>query len=186
MRYRFDKIQMAPREPWPASWTFAGKPVAGTEHPYAVTDRNLLRKNQWEFVVRVPKEARGRIEVRPTRVPDDKAWAGLDRRGLTFMPATRRGYTSYRYCQLSLPSADGTASRHVVHRAEATRLPYWLRDLKSVRNKITVTTTRARDGDTLIVLAPRDDYEAMIRIYVATKAWVLKSGKGPAARRPRK
>lgn len=183
MRYRFEKIQMAPREPRSASWTFAGQPVAGVEYPYALTDRNLSRQNQWEFVVRVPKETKGRIEVRPTRVPDVKAWAGLDRRGLTFMPATRRGYTSYRYCQLSLPAADGTASRHVVHRAEVSRLPYWLRDLKSLRNKITVTTTRGRDGDTLVVLAPRDDYEAMIRIYVASKAWVLKSGKGAVAAR---
>jgi hypothetical protein len=178
MRYRFDKLDLSPREARSASWTFAGQAVAGTEYPFALTDRNLRRQNQWEFVVRVPKESKGRIEVRPARVPDDKAWAGLDRRGLMFMPATRRGYTSYRYCQLSLPSNDGKASRHIVRRADASRLPYWIRDLKGLRNKLTVTTTRARDGDSLVILVPRDDYQAMVRTYVATKAWVLKAGKG--------
>ena len=124
MRYRYDKLDLSPREARSASWTFAGQAVAGTEYPFALTDRNLRRQNQWEFVVRVPKGPKGRIEVRPSRVPDDKAWAGLDRRGLTFMPATRRGYTSYRYCQLSLPSNDGKASRHIVHssRCEPTAL----------------------------------------------------------------
>jgi hypothetical protein len=179
MRYRFEKLEFTPRETRSASWTFAGKPVAGTEYPYAVTDHNLARQNQWEFVVRVPKDPKGRIEVRPTLVPDSRTWAGLDRRGLTFMRANRRGYTRYRYCQLSLPSDDGTASRHVMSRDQVQELPYWLRDLRPrwLRNKITVTTTRGRDDQTLVVLVPRDDHEAMIRMYMATKAWVLKSGK---------
>ena len=180
MRYRFDKLELIPREPRTASWTFGTKPVTGTEHPYALTDHNLPRKNQWEFVVRVPKDPKGRIEVRPTLVPDTKAWAGLDRRGLTFMRANRRGYTRYRYCQLSLPSNDGKASRHIMNRAHVDSLPYWIRDLRPrwLKNKITVTTTRARDDQSLVVLVPRDDHEAMIRMYVATKAWVLKAGKG--------
>jgi len=180
MRYRFDKLELSPREPRSASWTFGTKPVTGIEYPFALTDHNLRRQNQWEFVVRVPRDPKGRIEVRPTRVPDDRAWAGLDRRGLTFMPGTRRAYTRYRYCQLSLPSDDGTASRHVMTRDQLARLPYWIRDLRPrwLRNKITVTTTRARDDHSLVILVPRDDYPAMIRMYVATKAWVLKAGKG--------
>ena len=44
-----------------------------------------------------------------------------------------------------------------------------------------MTTTRARDGDSLVILVPRDDYQAMVRTYVASKAWVLKAGKGVRA-----
>jgi hypothetical protein len=179
MRYRFDKLELTPRERRSASWTFGTKPVTGIEHGYGLTDHNLTRQNQWEFVVRIPKDPKGRIEVRPMHVPDDRAWAGLDRRGLTFMPATRRGYTGYRYCQISLPSNDGKASRHVMHRDQIDRLPYWIRDLgpKLLRNKITVTTTRAKDDHSLVALVRRDDYQAMIAMYMATKAWVLKAGK---------
>ena len=31
------------------------------------------------------------------------------------------------------------------------------------------------DGHALVILVPRDDYEGMIALYLATKAWVLKS-----------
>ncbi len=184
MRYRYEKVEITSREPRLASWTFGREAVAGTEYPYRVIDGNLARQNQWEFVVRVPKDVRGRIEVRPTRVPDVKIWAGLDRRGLTFMPGTRRGYTGYRYCQVSLPGDDGRASRHVMRRADIDRLPYWIRDLRPrrLRDKATVTTTRGRDGDTLVALVPRDDQRAMILMYLATKAWVLRAGKAVAVK----
>src|ERR1041385_8398185 len=64
-RYRLDRIAVAPATSRPASWTFAGDAVRGTEHTYLVTDNNFPARNTWEFLVRVPEDPRGRIEVRP-------------------------------------------------------------------------------------------------------------------------
>lgn len=176
MRYRPDLLAFVAGEPRSATWTFAGTKVAGREHPYAVTDRNHPSRNRWEFVVRVPKSPGGRVEVRPTQVPNDDAWAGLERYGLTFMPATRPGFTRFRYCLISFPRTDGGGTRRVLHRGDERSLPYWIRKLGRVRAKETVRTTRGTDGHALVLLAPRDDHEKMIAAYFATKAWVLKAG----------
>jgi hypothetical protein len=177
MRYSFDKLAFVAGERRPATWTFAGKKVAGHEHSYAVTDRNHTARNRWEFVVRVPHVAGGRIEVRPVQVPNDDAWATLDRYGLTFMPATRPGYTKDRYCLVSFPKTDGSGTRSVLHQGDQAKLPYWLRHLgRRLIRKDKVRSTRGTDGHALVVLVPRDDYEGMIAMYLATKAWVLKSG----------
>jgi hypothetical protein len=176
MRYRFDKLAFVAGERRSATWTFAGTKVAGHEYPYAVTDRNHVSRNRWEFVVRVPHAAAGRIEVRPVQVPNDDAWAGLDRYGLTFMPATRPGYTRDRYCLLSFPRTDGGGTRSVMHQGEESKLPYWLRHLgRRLCRKDKVRSTRGTDAHALVILVPRDDYERMIALYLATKAWVLKS-----------
>lgn len=176
MRYRFDKLAFVAGEPRSANWTFAGAKVTGREHPFAVTDHNHVSRNRWEFVVRVPQAASGRIEVRPAQVPNDDAWAGLDRYGLTFMPATRKGYTQYRYCLVSFPRTDGGGTRLVAHHGDESTLPYWLRQLRRrVLRKDKVRSTRGTDAHALVILVPRDDYEGMIALYLATKAWVLKS-----------
>lgn len=176
MRYQFDKLAIVPGETRAATWTFAGAKVSGQEWSYAVTDRNHTQRNRWEFVVRVPQVAAGRIEVRPTQVPNDNAWAILDRYGLTFMPATRPGYTRYRYCLVSFPRTDGGGTRHVLHRGDESQLPYWLRHRRpKLKPKEAVRATRGTDGHALVALVPRDDYEGMIALYMATKAWVLKA-----------
>jgi hypothetical protein len=181
MRYRPDRLARVRGDPRPATWTFAGTKVSGLEFPFVVTDGNFPRRNRWEFVVRVPKAAAGRIEVRPTQVPNDEAWAGLDRYGLTFMPATKPGFTRFRYCLLSFPRTDGGGTRRVLHHGDEATLPYWIRQLgRRVRTKAAVRTTRGTDAHALVVLTPRDDYEEMIALYMATKAWVLKSGKAAA------
>ena len=43
-RYRLDRVEVAPLGSRPASWTFAGEAVRGTEHTYVVMDRNLTSK----------------------------------------------------------------------------------------------------------------------------------------------
>jgi hypothetical protein len=178
MRYQLDKLAIVPGERRSATWTFAGTKVSGQEYSYAVTDRNHTQRNRWEFVVRVPNAAKGRIEVRPTQVPNDEAWAALDRYGLTFMPATRPGYTQYRYCLISFQRTDGQGTRQIVHRGDESKLPYWLRQLHPrLKTKETVRTTRGTDGHALVALVPRDDHERMIGLYMATKAWVLKARK---------
>jgi hypothetical protein len=176
MKYRRSRLDMRAGTPRAATWTFAGTTVTGYEYPYTVTDKNFSQRNEWQFVVREPKAITGRVEVRPVSVPNDRAYAGLDRRGLTFRRATIDGYTQFRYCPVSLPRTDGKGTRVLVRRGERTGLPHFVRDLGwRLRLKQTVRRTRGTDGNTQVALVRINDHEAMIGIYMATKAWVLKA-----------
>lgn len=111
------------------------------------------------------------------RAPNDSALAALDRRSLTFMPATNPRYRAYRYCQLSLADPAGQRTRRVVRRTDKRVLPYWLRDLGwRLKQKTTVRRTRGTDGDSLAALVGSEDHRMMICLFLGTKAWVLKRG----------
>jgi hypothetical protein len=173
-RYRIDRVEVFPVDSRPASWTFAGSPVRGTEFVYLVNDTNLAGRNQWEFLVRVPGERNGRVEVRPRTVPNVSAWAELPDRSLTFMAATRGAAKGRWYCQVALADAAGEKSKAVVRADQKDELPHWFNDLAShMRRKETVKPTRGTDGNALVVLVPAGDHTAMIRLFFATKVWIL-------------
>jgi hypothetical protein len=173
--YKLDRIDVEPTGTSRSAWTFAGRMVRGVEHRYDVTDRNSTSRNKWSFVVRVPHDAHGRVEVRPVATPGDRSYAGLDRRAITFMRATRPGYTAFRYCPLSLADPSGESSRVIARASDKRRLPAWLRGLgRRLKKKDTVRTTRGTDGGTLVALVRPDDHQFMIAMFMATKAWVLK------------
>ena len=101
-RYQLARIHVAPVDARPASWTFAGDAVRGTELAYTVTDNNFPSRNQWQFIVRVPRERGARVEVRPRTTPALKVWEELTDRSLTFLPATRGPTRGKWYCQVAL------------------------------------------------------------------------------------
>ena len=173
--YRLEKVLVAGGERRPATWTFGGAPVSGVEQTYTVTDTNFRASNQWEFIVRLPQASRDRIEVRPRTTPAVKVWAELPDRSLTFMRATRGAALGKRYCQVALADVTGERSRSIVRAEERDRLPRWFTPLRTrMRSKHVVRPTRGTDGDSLVVLVPAADYTAMIRLFFATKVWVLK------------
>ena len=45
-----------------------------------------------------------------------------------------------------------------------------------MRLKQNIRPTRGTDGQALVVLVPARDHAAMIRLFFATKVWVLKEG----------
>jgi hypothetical protein len=45
-----------------------------------------------------------------------------------------------------------------------------------MRRKQNVRPTRGTDGDSLVILVPAGDHAAMIRLFFATKVWILKEG----------
>jgi hydrogenase maturation factor len=45
-----------------------------------------------------------------------------------------------------------------------------------MRRKQNVRPTKGTDGDALVVLVQPGDHAAMIRLFFATKVWVLKEG----------
>jgi hypothetical protein len=176
-RYQLDRVTIEAGESRPATWTFGGDAVSGTEQAYAVMDGNFSSRNTWEFMVRIPKARAGRLEVRPRTTPNLKVWAELTDRSLTFSRATRGEARGRWYCQVALADPTGSRTKDVVKGAERRRLPAWFDPLQGrMRLKRNVRPTRGTDGDALVVLVPADNHAAMIRLFFATKVWVLKEG----------
>src|SRR5712692_5094856 len=112
--YRVAKLAISRAGERPALWTFAGDTVAGIEVAYLVIDHNFSTRNVWEFLVRVPKNPNARIEVRPRSAPNLRAWAGLERRSLTFTKARRANYRGWHYCQIALADPTGRRTKDVL------------------------------------------------------------------------
>jgi hypothetical protein len=174
-RYRLDRVTVEPGEQRASTWTFGGKPVSGTEQTYTVRDGNFPSRNEWAFVVRLPKERDGRIEVRPRVTPNVKVWAELPDRSITFSRATKGDARGKWYCQVALADPTGARSRDIVRGDERSALPAWFDALKSrMRVKQNVKNTKGTDGEALVMLVSAGDHTAMIRLFFATKVWVLK------------
>jgi hypothetical protein len=192
-RYRLDQVAVEPGEVRRAKWTFArgGRqaPVRGDEHLYSVTDGNLADRNKWEFLVRVPDDSDGRVEIRPRATPPLQTWKALTYRSLQFQKATKGDARGKRYAKVSLavpPSGRatedprGTRTKDVIRgdqRRDLVRKARWFDGLQGrMRTKERVRSTRGTDGNTLVILVSPDDYAMMIRLYFAMKVWVLKEG----------
>lgn len=189
-RYRLDQVVVEPGEVRRAKWSFAkgGRqaPVRGSEHLFTVTDENLRGRNKWEFVVRVPDDSDGRVEVRPRATPPGQLWKALTYRSLQFQKATKGDARGKRYCKVSLavPPAGrakddprGTRTKDVIRGDQRRDLPRWFDSLQGrMRTKERVRSTRGTDGNTLVILVQPNDYVMMIRLYFAMKVWVLKEG----------
>ena len=175
-RYLLDRVKAELKAERRSRWKIReDPPTPGTEYVYDVADENYSRQNGWEFLVRVPKARGGSIEVRPSVVPDVRAWAGLDRRALMFEKATKGRYRGQSYCKVALADTSGERTRLIARVDEKDRLPYWLRALKTrMRAKDAIRPTRGTDGDSLVIAVPTDDHQQMIALFLATKAWVLK------------
>jgi hypothetical protein len=173
--YRLDRVLVEQGEAHPAQWTFAGTSMSGIEQWYGVTDGNFARNNAWEFVLRLPKVAGDRIEVRPRNTPKLKVWEELTDRSLTFMRATMPTARGKRYCLVALADATGQKTKDVVRTDERQLLPKWF-DLISgrLRAKESVRRTKGTDGSALVALVQEADHEMMIRLFFAMKVWVLK------------
>lgn len=176
-RYKLARIDVAPVDARPASWTFAGDAVRGTEFAYTVTDNNFPSRNQWQFIVRVPQDRKGRVEVRPRTTPNLKVWAELPDRSLTFSLATKGPARGKWYCQVALADATGERSKAVIKTDQRGELPHWFGELSGrMRRKEAVKPTRGTDANALVVLVPAGDHAAMIRMFFATKVWILSEG----------
>lgn len=176
-RYKLDRVAVAPRDARSASWTFAGDAERGTEFTYDVIDGNLTTKNTWEFIVQVPESARGRVIVRPRTAPNVKAWAELPDRSLTFLPATRPASRGQWYAPVALADVTGERSRAIVKADDRHKLPHWFGDVENrLRRKEAVKPTKGTDAHALVALVPAGDHGAMIRLFFATKVWVLSEG----------
>jgi hypothetical protein len=174
-RYQLERVTVWPGERRSATWTFGGSPVSGIEQSYAVRDENFSSRNEWEFIVRIPSGRDQRIEVRPRTTPNVKAWAQLPDRSLTFARATKGEARGKWYCQVALADPTGTKSRDIVRGDQRDELPRWFDQLRRrMRIKEKVRNTRGTDGQALVLLVQPDDHPTMIRLFFATKVWIMK------------
>jgi hypothetical protein len=174
-RYDLERVTVEPGEQRVSSWTFGGKPVSGVEQTYTVRDGNLRSRNEWEFIIRTPRARGERIEVRPRTTPNVRAWAELPDRSLTFARASKGSARGKWYCQVALADPTGEKSRTIVRADQRSKLPRWFDALRGrMRIKEKVKPTRGTDGQALVVLVPANDYTSMIRLFFATKVWILK------------
>lgn len=174
-RYQLDRVTVEPGEERASTWTFGGTAMSGTEQTYLVRDDNFRSRNEWEFVVRIPRGRNQRIEVRPRTTPNVKVWAELPDRSLTFIRASKGDTRGKWYCQVALADPTGAKSRVIVRADERQQLPRWFDALKGrMRVKQNVKATRGTDGQALVILVAADDHRAMIRLFFATKVWILK------------
>ena len=175
-RYRLERVTSTLKTDRPARWKIREEPVVrGTEYVYAVVDGNYALRNEWEFLVRVPKKKGSSIEVRPSFVPAVKAWGGIDRRALMFERVRRGRNAGDCYCKVALADPAGERTRLIARVAEKKQLPYWLKSLNGkMRSKESVRHTRGTDADSLVIVVGRDDHRQMIALFLAAKAWVLK------------
>lgn len=156
-----------------SSWKWNGRTIRGTESVYTVTDRNFDRLNIWEFTVRVPRNL-GQIVVQPHAVPGKKAFAGLERRSIVFVKATKHPYRARLYCKANLADPSGKKNRLSTSRGDRGLLPRWFDYFRPhMRLKNTVTTTAGHDGQSQVVTVGQDDHERMVRLFFALRVWVL-------------
>ena len=175
-RYRIERVNAELKAKRRSRWKIRENPlVSGIEYVYTVIDENFSRHNSWEFVVRVPKARGGSIEVRPSAVPNVRAWAGLDRRALMFERVTKGRSRGGCYCKVALADSTGERTRLIARVDEKKQLPYWYRSLSGrMRSKEAVRHTRGNDSESLVITVPADNHKEMIALFLAAKAWVLK------------
>jgi hypothetical protein len=175
-RYRLERVVAALKSERRSRWKIREEPlVRGVEYVYDVTDCNYAQRNAWEFLVRVPAARGGSIEVRPSLVPNVRAWDGLDRRAIMFERVTIGRNRGDCYCKVAIADASGERTRLIARVDEKDRLPYWFRSVRSrMRSKEAIRHTRGTDSDSLVITVPADDHQQMIALFLAAKAWVLK------------
>jgi hypothetical protein len=175
-RYRLEKVDAELKSERRSRWKIREEPlVRGIEYVYDVIDGNYAQRNAWEFLVRVPAARGGSIEVRPSVVPNVRAWAGLDRRALMFERVTIGRHRGDCYCKVAIADPSGERTRLIARVDEKDSLPYWFRSVRArMRSKDAVRHTRGTDTDSLVITVPPEDHQQMIALFLAAKAWVLK------------
>jgi hypothetical protein len=173
--YKIEKLDIKSLERRTGAWSAYGGPaITGTEHIYEVKDANYRTMNKWTIAVRVPNAKHGEIIVQPILTPGKKVWAGIDRKPIVLVYATKHPNRGLVYCKLNLASGK---TKKAARRGERDALPKWFDFLKSkMRLKNNVKTTYGNDFNVQVAVIKPDDHETMIALYFALKVWVMAEG----------
>ena len=176
-RFEAHKLVIKAAGQRPARWKWQKRNIRGTEYDYRVLDYNFSRYRRWLIRISEPDafDHGAYVKVQPINVPARKLFAGLERRSINLPLGTVGDYKHYLYAKVSISDIGGRKNRLYVKSSDRQGLPQWLRSFK-LRKKETVAFTDAFDGDALVAVIRPGDHRAMIRLFLASKAWVLSSG----------
>lgn len=177
--FSLDKVEIKLKNEKRARWKWGKRDVAGWQYGYDVKDLNRSNYRRWTFQVQVPDRfTKGAyIIVQPTSHPQLRVLAGIDRRSISFGRATRGNYLAKAYAKVMLGDIYDDKNKRGVRLEQKHDLPQWIQAF-SLRAKQTVTTTRGADGNALVAVMEQGNYEQMIRLFLATRVWVLYTGFG--------
>lgn len=186
-RFDRDRVEIAFEEQREAVWRFQSRVVRGEEFFYEVIDGNFASRNRWMFRIRVPNSLRGQtyMGVAPSRVPNRRRWAGLDRRSLQFRRGTIGKHRSRVYANLAISDFKGEKNRIVLSSRDRPGLPSWLLPFRPlVRHR--VIRTRFDQDQTLVVSLKSDDHAGFIKLFLAVKPWILSAEFDRSVGKPRR
>jgi len=167
-----------------AHWDFMNAVSHGSVHHYLALDANEPMPLPWWFTVHVPRDLRkgSYVLLQALDYPRTKAWTPVARTVINFAKATMPRYRGKLYAKIRLADPMGSQKYDNTTWLHRRALPSYLSGFE-LRAKRLVTTTRGRDGESLVAVLPSDDHEQMIRLYFATKAWPLSRGLPVATRK---
>ncbi len=172
--YKPEKIEIALVTSRKAKWKPYDRVISGMEYEYKVRDNNFYRLNNWIFIVQVPNDTRGEINVRPIRTPNRKVWAKEVMRAFVYPRATKNPHKKKAYCKINLADPTGRKNKRGVRSEERNLLPSWFEPFQyRMKEKITVTTTDGTDGNSLVYTIEPKKHTDMIKLYFACRVWVL-------------
>ncbi len=158
------------------NWTMARRPVTGEVLVFNVKDKNYRTDNDWIFYVQVPDEECGdhNIIIRPEMPPSRDELTGIERRAITVMPIDQPDNKAALYCKVNLSDPTGARNKIGVRYEERHNLPAWMKPFsRRMRTKESVRSTRGTDSKALVVLFKDGDYDGMVRLFIASRAWPL-------------
>lgn len=172
-----DKIIIKPKRSQKGKWKWRKKNVTGRLYEYDVIDNNRENYKHWKFQVRVPdKFKKGTyIIVQPIQHPQLKVLGEIERRSISLGRATRGKYLAKAYAKVMLGDTDDNKNRRGVRIEQRRSLPPYIREFR-LRAKQTVTTTKGTDGKALVAVVDPEAHDTMIKLFLATRAWVLFGG----------
>jgi hypothetical protein len=157
-------------------WKMAKAPVHGTVLVFEVIDRNLAKDNSWVFYAQVPDKTSedDNVIVRPEAAPSRDELGDVERRAVTFLPASEGVSRGQWYCKLNLADPTGERTKIGVRFGERDALPAWFAPLRQkMKKKQAVKATKGTDGESLVMLVKSGDYPSMIQIFFASRVWPL-------------
>ncbi len=177
--FSLDKVEIKLKNEKRARWKWGKRDVAGWQYDYDVKDKNRGNYRRWIFQVQVPDRfTKGAyIIVQPMAHPQLRVLAGIDRRSISFGRATRGKYLAKPYAKVMLGDIYDDKNKRGVRLDQKDDLPRWM-DAFVLRAKEIVTTTKGTDGKALVAVVEQGDYAQMIRLFMATRVWVLYTGFG--------
>jgi len=176
--FDISKLEIQKVDEFEGEWKMAKLPIRGTVLVFRVIDKNLAKDNTWVFYAQVPEKDSDNdyVIVRPQTSPGREDLQQLERRAITFQPASV-GKTDQRYCKINLSDPTGEKTKIGVRYGELNQLPTWFGAFgQKLQRKEAVKPTRGTDGGALAMLVDSRDYPTMIHVFFASRVWPLMAG----------